>query len=66
VPLKKLFLMNSQMLHELLVFNLLPTLVITLDLILQFFHTIALASIFLKFFSSEVVAIKKLLFKESD
>jgi hypothetical protein len=65
MPLQKLFLVHSQMLHELFVFDLLSSFVVALHLVLQFFHTVTLASVFQLLFSSEVMPIKQLFFEQS-
>lgn len=66
VPFKKLLLVNSKVLHEFFVFDLFAALMVTLDLVLKFLDTIALISIFLEFFTSEVVAIEELLLEQTD
>lgn len=66
VPLKELFLVDAQVLHELFVFDLLAAFVVAFDLVLKFFHAIALIAVFLKFFPAEVGAIEELLLEESD
>lgn len=53
------------MLHKLLMFDLFPPLVVALDLVLQPFHTITFVAVLLEFFSSEVVAVEKLLLEEA-
>lgn len=53
------------MLHKLLMFDLFPPLVVALDLVLQSFHTITFVAVLLEFFSSEVVAVEKLLLEEA-
>lgn len=65
VPLKKLFLVHSQVLHELFVFDLLASFMVSLDLVFHFFHTVSLVSVFLQLFPSEVAAIQELLFEET-
>lgn len=47
VPFEKLLFVNSQVLHEFLVLDLFAAFVITLDLVFEFFNTVALISIFL-------------------
>lgn len=46
-------------------FDLFPPLVVALDLVLQPFHTITFVAVLLEFFSSEVVAVEKLLLEEA-
>ena len=65
MPLNEFFLVNPQVLHELLVLDLLPPLMVSLDLILHFLDTVALISVLLEFFPPKVVAVKELLLEES-
>ncbi len=61
VPLEELLLVDAQVLHELLVLDLLAPLVVALHLVLQLLHPVALVPIFLQFFPAEVVAVQQLL-----
>jgi hypothetical protein len=64
MPLQKFLLVDTQVLHELLMFDLLPTLVVTLHLVLQLLHTVALVSILLQFLPPKVVTVQQLLLEQ--
>ena len=57
--------MHSQVLHKLLMFDLLPAFMVSLDLTFHFFDTVALISVFCKFLASEVGAVEELLAEET-
>ncbi len=55
--------MYPQVLHKLFMLNLLPPLVVTFDLVFQFFDPVAFVSVLRQFFSAEIGSVQQLLFE---